>query len=472
VDCEISSIERNSGNAKILVIGDVMIDESHYCSLERKTPEGPFLVWDLLRVEKRLGGAGNLALNILAFGCNAILAGVVDGGDADALANEKGMKTFFERDGRPTTVKRRFFDDGTGAMLAREDIESREPVKKETAAFIVKRIKGDFDVVIFSDYKKGMFNQDSLAEFLKIKAKRKIADVKPVNARLFKGKVDILKMNFREFKELAKGFGESISNTDADIERAGKKAREELGADILITRSEKGMSYIGKSVYNSIVDAKEVIDIVGAGDTVTATFAVAVASGIDISNALHIANTAASIKITKHGAASVPLEDVREKLMLEERKILDEKGLSEAVSRLRSSGKKIVFTNGCFDIIHHGHVYFLKKAKELGDVLIVGLNSDSSIRKLKGEGRPKIPQHGRAEILSSFPFVDFVILFSTDTPEHLVDLIRPDVYAKGKDYNEADLPEARIVEGYGGKVKLIPLFEEGGKKVSSSKILS
>lgn len=448
-----------------------MLDEYHYCKMERKTPEGPFLIWDLKKVETRLGGSGNLAVNISALGAEATLAAIVSDGEMDRLASEAKINTVFERDGRPNTVKRRFIDLETGAMLAREDIESRNPVSRASAALISKRIKDDFDVIVYSDYKKGMFNAETIPEFLKIKAKKRIADVKPQNAKLFRGKVDIIKMNFKEFSELAKEYGENVRNEDADVERVGKKIREDMRADLLITRSEKGMSYIGNDSFHSKAEAKEVMDITGAGDTVTAAFATALACGVSIQNAVHIANISASIKVSKRGAVPVSLEEIKKRLLSEEKKIVSDKEIEEIIQRQRITGKKIIFTNGCFDILHHGHIMFLKKAREFGDILIVALNSDSSVRKLKGAGRPKIPQHGRAEMLASFPFVDYVVIFDMDTPEYLVEMLKPDVYVKGKDYKVETLPEARIVEGYGGRVELVDLVNENGEKVSSSSII-
>jgi len=471
LDCEISLIEKNGRNSSVLVLGDAMLDEYHYCRMERKTPEGPFLIWDLERVESRLGGAGNLAVNISALGAKATLAGIASDGEMGRLASEAKIATVFERDGRPNTVKRRFIDLETGSMLAREDIESRNPVSRATAALISRRLKDEFNLIIYSDYGKGMFNSETVPEFLKIRAKRRIADLKPQNAKLFRGKVDIIKMNFGEFRELAKEYGEDARNEDAEIERVGKKIREDLKADLLITRSEKGMSYIGKDSFHSKAEAKEVTDITGAGDTVTAAFAVALSSGVSVWNAVHIANVSASIKVSKRGAVPVSLEEIKSKLLSEEKKIIGDKEIEGVIQRQRITGKKIVFTNGCFDILHHGHIAFLKKAREFGDILVVALNSDASVRKLKGAGRPKIPQHGRAEMLASFPFVDYVVIFDADTPEYLVEMLRPDVYVKGKDYKVETLPEARIVESYGGKVELIDLISEKGEKVSSSSII-
>ncbi|MFH1222615.1 MAG: PfkB family carbohydrate kinase [Candidatus Micrarchaeota archaeon] len=467
----IEQIEANGEKIAILVVGDVMIDEYHYCKTERKTPEGPFMVWDLLKVEKRLGGAGNIAHNIRALGANATLAGVAQDGEIDRLADDNGIQVVIERDGRPTTVKRRFVDTETKMLLAREDVESREPVSRETAGFIVKRLKKEFDAVIYSDYNKGMLNKGSLTEFLKIKGKKKIADVKPENVQLFAGKVDLMKMNFKELQKLAAEYGEKIQNEDADVVRAGRKIRDELKADLLLTRSEKGMTFIGEELLHLKAEAKDVIDITGAGDVVMAAFTVAWACGASIQNAALLSNVAASIKVSKRGAVPVSLEEIKAVTDIESRKVLSEAELKKAVDRLRAAGKKIVFTNGCFDVLHHGHIYFLKKAREMGDVLIVGLNSDTSVKKLKGAGRPKIPQHGRAELLAAMPFVDYVVIFDTDTPEYLVELLKPEVYAKGRDYKEEALPEARIVESYGGKIKLIDLVSEEGKKVSSSDII-
>lgn len=463
-------IGKKCGNISALVLGDIMIDEYHLCRAERKSPEGPFLVWELLGITRGFGGAGNLAVNARALGAKVTLAGIAGDGELDRMASEKGIVLIVERDGRPTTLKRRFVDAETKAPIAREDVESKEPVGRAAAGTIARRLKGEFDVAVYSDYAKGMFNKESMQEFAKVKAKLKIADVKPENAHLFKGVAGILKMNFREFSRLAEMHGEKVRNEDADMERAGRKVRDALGADLLITRSEKGMSYIGKEAFHAGGRAKEVMDITGAGDTSAAAFALALACGLGAQDALEVANAAGSVKVGKRGAVPVSLEEIRREMGSGGKKVVSEEELKGIVGRMRAAGEKIVFTNGCFDLMHHGHVVFLQKARGLGDALIVALNSDASVRKLKGAGRPRIPEHGRAGMLAAFPFVDYVVVFGTDTPEHLVEELRPDVYVKGKDYSEENLPEARIVERYGGKVALLDLVTENGEKVSSSRL--
>lgn len=466
----LSSIEKKSGSISVLVLGDIMVDEYHLCRAERKSPEGPFLVWELLGITRSFGGAGNLAVNAGALGAKVTLAGIAGDGELDRMASERGIVLVVERDGRPTTLKRRFMDAETRAPIAREDVESREPVQRAAAGFLARRLRGEFDAVVYSDYAKGMFNKESIGEFAKIRAKVKMADVKPENAHLFKGVAGILKMNFREFSRLAEMHGEKVRNEDADMGRAGAKVREALGADLLITRSEKGMSYIGKEAFHAGGRAKEVTDITGAGDTSAAAFAVALACGLGVRDALEVANAAGSVKVGKRGAVPVSLEEIGKEMGAGVKKVVGEGELRVVVGRMRAAGKKIVFTNGCFDLMHHGHVVFLQKARELGDVLIVALNSDASVRKLKGAGRPRIPEHGRVGMLAAFPFVDYVVVFGTDTPEHLVEELKPDVYVKGKDYSGENLPEARIVERYGGKVVLLDLVTENGEKVSSSKL--
>jgi len=453
----------------VLVIGDVMIDEYHYCKVERKTPEGPFLVWELQEVRKELGGAGNLARNLATLGATVTLAGVVGDGIPQELAQRYGIKTIFSaaNDGRPTTTKRRFIDNETKALLAREDIESKNPISRETVSGIVARIKEKYDVLILSDYAKGLFWKETIPISSSVKAALKIADSKPQNAGFFKD-VDVIKMNFKEFAEVAKNFGYNVENTNSSVEQVGKELLKQFSNDFLITRSENGISYISSSgVFHSPVQVKEVVDIMGAGDTVCAMFAVARAVGLDIPTSLHLSNLAASIAVSRRGTVSVTLDEVEGLINSEKRKIVSLEELKEITKKLRTNGKKIVFTNGCFDILHHGHLYFLSEAKSLGDILIVGLNSDAGVRKLKGEGRPRMPQHARAELLAALSTVDYVVIFDNDTAESLVDELKPEIYVKGKDYKMEALPEARIVQSYGGKTILIDLRTEKGKKISS-----
>ncbi|MEM2949207.1 MAG: D-glycero-beta-D-manno-heptose 1-phosphate adenylyltransferase, partial [Candidatus Bilamarchaeaceae archaeon] len=466
--CEINVMEEKIANKHALVIGDVMIDEYHYCRTERKTPEGPFLVWDLERLERRLGGAGNIAHNIRTLGARVTLAGVALNDEIERLAAENGIECFFARDGRETTIKRRFFDIETKALLAREDIESRKPLPKDAAEFLARQLKkNDYDVIVFSDYAKGVFNRETVDVLTNIKGRVRIADTKPQNAELFKGKVNVIKMNFREFKQFMERYGAVITNTDTDIITAGRLARESLKTDLLITRSEQGMTYIGREIHHMKAEAKEVVDIIGAGDIVSAVFAAALASGLSLPNALHVANVAASIKVTKHGSSLVNFDEIKSAILREEGKIVKDNVLKEIVARNRAAGKKIVFTNGCFDVLHHGHIHLLKRAKEFGDVLIVGLNSDDSVRRIKGTTRPRTPEHGRAEVLAALPFIDYIVIFNTDTPEYLIEIIKPDVYVKGKDYKIEKLPEAAVVARYGGRVELIELVTDGTKKISS-----
>lgn len=471
---DVDLIHEKVKKKNILVIGDIMIDEYHFCNIEKKTPEGPFLVWDLQKIFKKVGGAGNIASFLSIFGPSIELAGISLGDEVSNLANLEGIKCVLVSDGRINTIKRRFVDIETKMLVGREDIEKKDNLSKETADLLFSKLKKSYDAVIFADYAKGVFNENTVDIFTSINAKFSIADVKPQNVDFFKSKVNIIKMNFKEFKTTAEKQNFLIKNSDADIEKFGMMIRDSLKTDLLITRGREGMSYIGEEVIHMKSDVKEVVDVVGAGDVVTAMFVAGLLADLDLSSTMYFANKVASFKVTRHSSSLISYKDIKNIFTIrnEEDKLIDYKKINEVVITHRSRNHKIVFTNGCFDILHHGHTYFLKKAKELGDILIVGLNSDSSVKKLKGPNRPKLAASSRAKILAALPVVDYIVIFDDDTAEHLVSLIKPDVYVKGADYEIKKLPEANLVEKYGGRVVLIPLLTENGKKISSSDIVN
>ena len=252
-----------------------------------------------------------------------------------------------------------------------------------------------------------------------------------------------------------------FKNSDEDLEKLGKYLKEKLKSNILITRSEKGATYIGRKVFHSESDVSNVSDVTGAGDTCIAIFSVLDYLKCDTSTALEIMNAAAKITVSQLGTYAPNISEIKSELVKEEfNSLLNREQVLRINQKLKKEKKKIVFTNGCFDLLHKGHMHLLSEAKKQGDVLIVGINSDSTVKKLKGKNRPILDEVTRAYMLSNLKSVDYVIVFEEETPKKLISLLRPDVHVKGGDYKVKDLPETKIVKKYGGKVIIVKLLDK------------
>ena len=457
---------------RILVLGDVMLDRYVYGAVTRMSPEAPIPVLAIEREMAMPGGAGNVALNIAALGGAAILVGLV-GDDAagaelrDLLARQRtAITTDLVVDAaRPTTCKTRFVADRQ--QLLRADAEQAAPAGAAVtdallAAF--RRHLAEADAVILSDYAKGVLS----AELLKaaIAAARAadvpiVADPKSADFRRYNG-VTVLTPNK----------GEAVAATGqviaADIDAAVAAATAlrtafEVKA-ILITRGAAGMTLAerGAAVLHLPASAREVFDVSGAGDTVVATLALALAAKQTLADAARLANAAAGIAVGKIGTAGVRPDELRHALQAGrahgiEAKIAGLDAAHEQVARWRARGERVAFTNGCFDLIHPGHVSLLAQARGAADRLVVGLNTDASVRRLKGPERPVQNELARATVMASLAAVDLVVLFDEDTPLDLIRLLRPDVLVKGADYRVDQVVGADVVQAYGGRVLLADL---------------
>ena len=460
---------------KILVIGDIMLDEYIWGKVDRISPEAPV---QIIKVDSRnyaLGGAANVAHNLIDIGAKVELCSVV-GDDANGnllkeliLRAGIGNKGIFLDSKRKTTLKTRVV--AHDQQVVRIDQETTAPVKKEVhekiLSFIDRKIKF-FDGVILSDYAKGLLTEDFIAKLMKIFKREKkdvVIDPKGRDYRKYRG-ATIITPNLKEL-ELASGTELDFSHrtcSDDEIYKASEKIMKETHCDMLvITRGKDGMSVYrkGEKAVNLKAEAKEVYDVSGAGDTAIAALGFAYFSGVDVINCAKLANIAAGIVVGKVGTAIASKEEILKKIddFTLVKRLLTDKELPSTVSRLKANNKKIVFTNGCFDILHTGHVFLLQKAKSFGDVLIVGLNNDESVRRLKGEKRPLVSEKERALVLSALDCVDYVVLFSEDTPLRLINEIKPDVLVKGGDYKLREVVGHKEVGAYGGKVELIPIFQ-------------
>jgi D-beta-D-heptose 7-phosphate kinase/D-beta-D-heptose 1-phosphate adenosyltransferase len=459
------------GQARVLVLGDVMLDRYVYGSVDRMSPEAPVPVLRQESLRAMVGGAGNVARNAAALGAKVVLIGLV-GEDAAGrelaamLGDEPGISTRLVNDGaRPTTVKTRFV--AGRQQLLRLDDEAAVPANGHVAAALLAALDAALpavDIVLLSDYAKGVLGDAVLQRAIaKIHGagKRLIVDPKSRDFSRYAG-ADLLTPNRTELAAATGIAGED----DAAVARAARQAMEiaRLGA-VLATRGERGMTLVVADCepLHLSAEAREVFDVSGAGDTVIATLAVALAVGADLGQAARMANTAAGIATGKLGTAVVHPADLLGALqardvLASEAKVVGLETALERLQRWRAAGERVAFTNGCFDLIHPGHVSLLSQARGAADRLIVGLNSDASIRRLKGPDRPVQNETARGIVLASMSAVDLVLLFDEDTPIELIRAIRPDVLVKGADYRIDQVVGADVVQSHGGRVMLADLL--------------
>jgi D-beta-D-heptose 7-phosphate kinase / D-beta-D-heptose 1-phosphate adenosyltransferase len=457
--------------ARVLVLGDVMLDRYVYGSVERMSPEAPVPVLRQASLRAMAGGAGNVARNVAALGAKAVLIGLV-GDDAAGrelaamLGDEPGIATRLVVDpDRATTVKTRFV--AGRQQLLRLDDETARPAAGSTAAALLAGLDAalpDVDIVLISDYAKGVLGDEVLQRAIaKIHGagKRLIVDPKSRDFSRYAG-ADLLTPNRGELAAATGISGEDDASVASAAREAIKSAR--LGA-VLATRGERGMTLVagGSSPLHLPAETREVFDVSGAGDTVIATLAAALAVGADLAQAARLANTAAGIATGKFGTAVVHPADLLGALqardvLASEAKVVALETALERIQRWRAAGERIAFTNGCFDLIHPGHVSLLSQARAAADRLIVGLNSDASIHRLKGPDRPVQNETARGIVLASMSAVDLVLLFDEDTPIELIRAIQPELLVKGADYRLDQVVGADLVQSHGGRVMLAELL--------------
>ncbi|OGC04215.1 hypothetical protein A2276_06385 [candidate division WOR-1 bacterium RIFOXYA12_FULL_43_27] len=443
---------------KILVVGDLMLDEHIWSTVYRISPEAPVPIANVKKITHVPGGCGNVAANIKTLGGTPILLGLI-GNDSSgeklvrALKNQKiSTASLIRFKERPTILKSRII--AGGQQVIRVDREEKEELPPALEKIILKKLKQaikNCDAIILSDYGKGMLSAKICREAIK-SGKPLAIDPKGSDYSKYKGAF-VITPNLYEAEVAAK---------TKDYKAAGKILLKQTGANhIIITRGKDGLSIFSQS--GKIIDVpavpREVFDITGAGDTVIATLSLALACGAGIEESAMLGNYAASVAVSKIGTQPVYKDELEEALEEKEpagKKIKSRNELAKIVRRLKSQGANIVFTNGCFDILHLGHARYLREAKKLGDILIVGLNSDSSVKKLKGNSRPYVTELERAEVLASLECVDYVTIFGESRPDNLLKLLKPKVHVKGGDYKMEHLPEAKLVKALGGKVVIIP----------------
>jgi D-beta-D-heptose 7-phosphate kinase/D-beta-D-heptose 1-phosphate adenosyltransferase len=471
-DTELAAIARAFPEAKVLVLGDVILDRYVNGQANRLSPEAPIPVLRPRSSHATLGGAANVALNIAALGGQAWLCGVT-GDDAAAAETQRLLRdqprihaSLVIEPARPTTAKTRFMVGPH--QLMRLDEETTRPIEAATAAALLERFQAaldEVDVVVLSDYAKGVLCDTVLAAVLaraKASGRLVIADPKRADFAAYRG-ADVLTPNELEARA-ATGID---AGEDAGAERAGRIALSATeGHAVLVTRSERGLTLVcrDRPVLHVPTRAREVADVSGAGDTLVAALAVALASGAELPQAAALANIAAGLSVAKQGTATVAASEVLGVLHLRElvatdNKFADADDAAKRVAEWRRAGLKVGFANGCFDLIHPGHIRLLTEARAGCDRLIVALNTDDSVRRLKGPTRPVQSETARATVMASLAPVDMVVLFAEDTPYEIIRQLRPDVLVKGSDYTVETVVGADLVTGWGGRVLLVDLRE-------------
>jgi D-beta-D-heptose 7-phosphate kinase/D-beta-D-heptose 1-phosphate adenosyltransferase len=451
-------------NASLLVVGDVMLDRYWHGPTERISPEAPVPVMRVTGDEMRPGGAGNVALNAAALGAETTLIGLV-GEDREAemlrqrLMAEGVACAFRALPGQRTITKLRIVSKNQ--QLLRLDFEPESGLSDAgyLGVAYTNALTGR-SCVLLSDYAKGALRQ--VQDFIGLARARGIpviVDPKGLDFQRYRG-ATLLTPNQAEFEAVA---GRAASEEDL-LARADRLRADLNLSALLITRGERGMTLIeaDRPPLHLPTQAREVFDVTGAGDTVVATLGVALAAGMALHDAVHLANLAAGIVVGKFGTATVSraeLAAAMEAHLPLRLGVIDEDGLLPLLARARASGERIVMTNGCFDILHPGHVAYLKQARALGDRLIVAVNDDASVSRLKGPQRPVNPLAARMQLLEALAAVDWVVPFSEDTPERLICRLTPDTLVKGGDYRVDEIAGADCVRRAGGEVRVLPFVD-------------
>jgi D-beta-D-heptose 7-phosphate kinase / D-beta-D-heptose 1-phosphate adenosyltransferase len=473
----------------VLVVGDVMLDRYIWGKVGRISPEAPVPVVQAQYTTETLGGAGNVVNNLAALGCSAVLVGVC-GSDPNAailkaLLAQKGIKERLVTDpGRPTITKTRIMAEKQ--QVLRLDVEQTHAMIMETAGQVqsaaLEAMKACRAVVI-SDYGKGLFADRTLTQQIIQAARRRglpvLVDPKGLNWERYQGATGITP-NATEFEALV---GDASAEAQALMASAAQEIRARLALEwLLITRGDKGMCLVTGDHQATFItaQAREVFDVSGAGDTVIASLAAGLGAGLPVTEAARLANLAAGIVVGKLGTQPILASELENALRYADQQAFPYSAakmssLDAALARItqwKQLGNKVVFTNGCFDLLHPGHISLLHQAKTLGDRLVVGLNTDASIQRLKGKNRPILAASDRGAILCALECVDLVICFDEDTPLDLIRTIQPDILVKGSDYTLDRVVGREVVESYGGCVKLVDLVQGYSTTQITQKVMS
>src|SRR5476651_312643 len=456
----------------VLCVGDLMLDEFVYGDVSRISPEPATPVIAVKRTEVMIGGAGNVARNLVALGTRCIFVGVV--GDDDAGGELKKELAKIPRidarlvieTGRPTTRKVRFVSEHYSTHLLRADWEVSLPVSAKGEDTLIEHARAaiaQVGAVVLSDYAKGALTPRVIRAVIDAAnkaGKPVVVDPKGRDYGIYKG-ATLITPNRQELADAT----HSPAQTDDQVAAAAAELGRKLGTKaVLVTRSEAGMTLVGEGAPIHVpAYPVRVRDVSGAGDTVVAVLSAMLAMRADFESAMRAANAAAAVVVGKRGTATLSVAELRSRILpaatlaSEEKIVFDWALLDEHIAEWRKQGLRVGFTNGCFDLLHPGHVKLLAGARAACDRLVVGLNGDASVTRLKGDGRPVQGVQARAEVLVALEAVDLVVVFDEDTPEKLIERVKPTVLVKGSDYKREDVVGHAIVEALGGQVILIDI---------------
>jgi D-beta-D-heptose 7-phosphate kinase/D-beta-D-heptose 1-phosphate adenosyltransferase len=472
---ELARLVRDLGHPTVVVFGDAMLDRYVFGGISRISPEAPIQILRVAREEERPGGAASVAHDLAVLGARVRLVGYVGDDEAGAAllrlmsVAKIDAKGLVETKGRPTTLKTRMVARGAAHSVSQQvlrvDREHTEPFaageERRLVAAFKKALRGAGAAVI-SDYAKGVVSDASaraVIDAARAAGVPVVVDPKGRDYARYRG-ATVITPNRKETFEAT-----GIEPTGAaGVDAAGRRLIELTKVDAaVITLDKDGIAIVPKKGACELVPTtpREVYDVTGAGDVVAAVLGLALADGRTLREAVLLANVAAGVEVGKVGAAPVSRDEILAALGSRPpsvHRVVDASTLRRELSALRAAGKRVVFTNGCFDILHAGHARYLHEARREGDVLVVGLNSDESVRRLKGDGRPVVPQDDRAELLASLGCVDYVVVFGEDTPERIIREVEPDVLVKGEDWKDKGVVGREFVEARGGKVVLVKLL--------------
>ncbi|MGQ9688663.1 MAG: D-glycero-beta-D-manno-heptose-7-phosphate kinase [Desulfobaccales bacterium] len=455
---------------RVMVIGDFMLDEYIWGGVSRISPEAPVTVVEVERETRTLGGAGNVVNNLAALGARPEVIGLVgDDPPADIVRQELARLQIdpaglFTEPGRRTTRKTRVY--GGQQQVVRIDRETRMPAPEEFTRRFLASLKArlpDLQALIFSDYAKGTLTPAFLQEAIPLARDRGVpvvVDPKGPDYTPY-SQATVITPNV---KELEQALGRNYRDPQERL-AAAVQLRQDLGLEaLLVTEGAAGLTLIGPDgpVKLAARTPREVFDVSGAGDTVAAVLTLGLARGFDLIEAAALANLAAGVVVTKRGTAPILLSEMERELkgpVHQEEKIVSLADLAFIIPHLKTQGKHIVFTNGCFDLLHVGHIRFLEESRRRGDVLVVAVDTDRSVRRVKGEGRPVLQERERLRMLAALAPVDYVTLFDTEQLPDILRRLKPDVLTKGSNYPEEEVEGRDIVTAYGGRIALIPIID-------------
>jgi len=455
---------------RILVAGDIMLDEYIWGKVSRISPEAPVTVVDVERETRTLGGAGNVVNNLAALEAKAEVIGLVGEDGAAKFLREELARLQVEAGGlvtdpgRRTTRKTRVY--GAQQQVVRIDRETRTPAPESYTAsaldYLGKRLPS-LQALVLSDYAKGALPPEFLKEAIRLAREKEVPVVVDPKGQDYSAyaHATVVTPNVRELEEAV---GRPLVGWEKRVE-AAEELRERLSLTaLLVTEGAAGMTLVRAGGARRILARapREIFDVSGAGDTVVAVLALGLAAGFDLAEAATLANLAAGVVVTKRGTAPILLSEMERELkghVHQAEKIVAREELNFIVPHLKAQGKRVVFTNGCFDLLHVGHVKFLENSRRLGDVLVVAVDTDASVRRVKGEGRPVLGEGERLRMLAALAAVDYVTLFESDQLPEMLAGLQPDVLTKGSNYPEEEVEGREIVAGYGGQVALVPVSD-------------